>query len=126
DESEALILIVDDSDDVREWWEFVLVGLRYAVVSTTDGKTALRLTKELRPDLVLLDVALPEVGALEFLERLPRNVPAPPPVIAVSGYNALEPRAMARGARAFLKKPVTTSDLIDTIERVLADQLPLS
>jgi len=118
-----LILIVDDGEEASHWWELVLVGLRYAVVITRDGQTALRMVKNLQPDLVLVDVMSPHVDALELLERLPRSVVVPPPVVAVSDYSALEMGVIARGARAFLTKPVTTSDLIETIEDVLGDRL---
>jgi len=122
-ERRPLILIVDENDEATHWWELVLVGMRYAVVMTRDGQTALRMVKSLRPDLVLLDIMSPHIDALDLMNRLPRDVAVPPPVIAVSDYTALEMGVMARGARAFLTKPVTTSDLIETIEDVLGDRL---
>jgi CheY-like chemotaxis protein len=118
-----LILIVDEGDEARHWWELVLLGLHYTVVTTTDGHTALRLVKDMRPDLVLLDVMSPRIDALELLERLPRNVATPPPIVAVSDYSALEMGVLARGASAFLTKPVTTSDLIETIQEVLGSRI---
>lgn len=122
-ERRPLILIVDDGEEACHWWELVLVGLRYAVVITRDGQTALRMVKHLRPDLVLVDIMSPHVDALELIDRLPHNVAVPPPVVAVSDYSVLEMGVLARGATAFLTKPVTTSDLIETIEDVLGSRL---
>ena len=118
-----LILIVDDGNEARHWWELVLLGLHYTVVTTTDGQTALKLVKDMRPDLVLVDVMSPRIDAFELLERLPLNVAVPPPIVAVSDYSALEMGVLARGARAFLTKPVTTSDLIETIQEVLGNRI---
>ncbi len=72
---------------------------------------------------MLVDIMSPRVDALELIDKLPRIIAIPPPVVAVSDYSALEMGVLARGARAFLTKPVTTSDLIETIEDVLGDRI---
>jgi hypothetical protein len=78
--------------------------------------------RQLAPDVVVLDMMMPEVDGLEFLEQLPRIAPVPPPVIANSGFEAFEQRALALGARTFLRKPVPRDALTGAIERVLAGQ----
>ena len=86
EESGPLVLIVDDSAAIMDAYHFVLVQAGYRVATAPDGAVGLQLAKELRPSIVILDMGMPKVDGLEFLERLPREVSAPlPPVIVNSG-----------------------------------------
>lgn len=119
--SGELILVVDDGPEVVEAFTAVLAGAGYRVASAVDGEAGLRLARELRPRLVLLNMMMPEVDGLELLRRLPHECAPPlPAVIAASGFPALEADALARGARAFLHKPVHPDDLLGAIEAVLS------
>jgi CheY-like chemotaxis protein len=120
DHQPPLILVVDDTTDLRELYGLMLEHVGYRVVTAPNGKAGLELATELRPALVLLDMMMPEMGGLEFLDELPKVVPEPPPVIAMSGFDEFEKEALARGARAFLLKPLGANDLFGTVDAVLS------
>jgi len=121
-EGRRLILIVDDDDRLRE---FVRVNLEiegYAVreaSSATEGLTAL---EEEPPDLVLLDVMMPEVDGWEMLRRVQeRHGVGAIPVIMFSGKvddDALK-RATSRGAQGFIGKPFDPQQLIDSTKQLV-------
>lgn len=120
EESAPLVLIVDDSAAIMDVYHFVLVQAGYRVATAPDGGVGLLLAKELRPSIVILDMEMPKVDGLEFLERLPREVSAPlPPVIVNSGSDECEAPALKLGAVTFLKKPFEARILIAAIEMVL-------
>ncbi|HWE27764.1 MAG TPA: response regulator [Polyangia bacterium] len=63
-------------------------------------------------DLIILDMMMPNVDGLAFLERLPTVTSRPPPVLAYSGFDKLEQLALSRGASAFLSKPFDDDALL--------------
>ena len=101
------VLIVDDHQLFREAARRVLVASGFDVVSdAVDGAGALRLAHDLRPDVVLLDVQLPDTDGFEVARTLSRTQP-PPLVVLVSGrsrsdYGGLVERS---GACGFIEKP---------------------
>ena len=124
-ESGPLVLVVDDSPVVMDVYHFVLVEAGYRVATAPDGDVGLLLAEELRPSIVILDMTMPKVSGMEFLERLPREVSAPvPPVIVNSGRDEFKAPALELGAVTFLKKPVEARILIAAIEMVLGGAAP--
>lgn len=110
------VLIVDDSEDLVEVYRDTLTLKGFEVVSAFDGESGLRRVSEFRPDVVLLDMMMPDVDGLEFLARLPTSCPPPlPRVIANSGFDGYRAEAERRGAHAFLSKPVTLKVLLAAI-----------
>jgi len=83
-ESGPLVLVVDDSAAIMDVYHFVLVAAGYRVATAPDGGVGLLLAKELRPSIVILDLMMPKVSGLEFLERLPREVSAPAPPVTTA------------------------------------------
>ncbi|MGZ3428752.1 MAG: response regulator, partial [Polyangia bacterium] len=72
------------------------------------------------PDLVLLDMMMPDVDGLQFLQRLPIECPGPlPPVIALSSVDAYREEALRRGAVAFLQKPIEVDVLFTAVRAAL-------
>lgn len=114
-----LILVVEDSADLRELLDLTLTAAGYRVAAAPDARAGLELARELAPDLVLVDMMMPELDGLEFLARLPAALPSPPHVVAMSGFDAFEREALARGAEAFLRKPFTNDDVLAVVEAVL-------
>src|SRR6266404_1173404 len=101
------VLVVDDSEDMQETYELMLEGEGYEVVKASDGAAGLRAVAAARPDVILLDMMMPDVDGLQFLQRLPIECAAAlPPVIAVSGFELYREEALRRGAALFLGKPV--------------------
>ena len=110
---EATILVVDDEPDMRQ---FLVdsVAKEYRVVQAADGEAGLRLAKEEKPDLILLDLMLPGINGLEVCRRLKRNEqPSSPKIILLTAKSDEESKisALEYGADDFLLKPFSTLEL---------------
>ena len=109
------VLIVDDDELVRSFLARLLVAHGYEVNFASDGATALTLAQSSLPDVVLLDLHMPEPDGFEVCRRLKLGATTRLiPVIIVSGLDAREERIKGLGAGAddFLTKPVDTAELL--------------
>jgi len=114
----ALVLVVDDSTDLQETLEPVLTDEGFEVAGALDGQHGLQMTRDLHPDVILLDMMMPEMDGLEFLSRLSAE-PSPPPVVANSGFAAFRAEALRRGALAFLVKPLSLATLLRALRSAI-------
>jgi excisionase family DNA binding protein len=117
-----LVLIVDDDPRVREYVRINLEMEGYAVREAGSAEEGLAVLEEVSPDLVLLDVMMPEVDGWEMLRRVQERhgVGAIPVVMfsgKVEGQAAAE--ATARGAQGFLGKPFDPQQLIEHAKQLL-------
>jgi DNA-binding response OmpR family regulator len=115
----SVILIVDDSPIMADALRTALNGRGYRVAVADDGESALALLDPLEPELLLLDLCMPRLDGIAFLERLRARGGVRPKVIAYSGSAALESIARQGGADAFLSKPLVLEALVGTIESLL-------
>ncbi len=122
------ILVVEDSESLARRFQEALAGHARVVERTGSLDEGWRLLQERRPQLVLVDVVLPDGTAIELVERS-LTAPVVPTFVAVSG--AADPDATFRlaelGVRGFLRKPVTLEALHIAIERAISappDLLP--
>ena len=109
------VLVVEDYDDNRFLLKYMLEREGCQVLEAVDGQNALRLALEEHPDLVLMDIGLPDIDGLEVTRRL-KALPATSaiPVIAISAFCAesLKKReALESGCTACLKKPLLWAEL---------------
>src|SRR5262249_23406308 len=110
------ILVVDDSEDLREFFQVLLEGAGYEVITASSGAEALEKIRAQRPDLITLDLIMPGMDGLEFLMRMRSDLAPPlPPVILVSGFDLTEEEALRQGALMFVRKPVAPTDLLDFV-----------
>jgi CheY-like chemotaxis protein len=116
----ALVLIVDDCEDLQETLQMVLTDEGFEVAGALDGRRGLKLVRDLHPDVVLLDMMMPEMDGLEFLSRL-RSEPSRPPVVANSGFDAYRDEALRRGAVAFLRKPLSMETLVQVLRSAIEE-----
>jgi CheY-like chemotaxis protein len=115
------ILVVDDSEEVREFLQLALEEAGYEVETAADGEDAFAKVTHSRPDLILLDVVMPRMDGLELLLKLRSDLAPPvPPAILVSGFDLTEEEALRRGAVRFLHKPTAPRDVVAAIADVLA------
>ena len=116
------ILIVDDDHDIRELLAMRLHAEGYETVFAADAMSAVSVTRQQEPDLILLDIGLPGGTGLTVMERL-KNFPALAhiPVLAVSARDpkATKDAALAAGARGFVPKPIDYDDLLAQIREAL-------
>jgi two-component system response regulator GlrR len=114
------VLIVDDEKNIRTTLARGLDLEGFVVEGAEDGKTGLALVDSFQPDLVLLDLKLPDTDGLHVLEQI-RTRKEPPPVVMMSGHGTLDAavRATRLGALDFLEKPVEMERLLLTVKNAL-------
>lgn len=110
----ALVLVVDDEARNVKLLETLLHADGHATISARNGQEALALAVESKPDLILLDIMMPDMDGFETVARLkadPRTQPVP--VIMVTALDDRESklRALQAGAEEFLSKPIQSADL---------------
>jgi len=118
DPARHLILVVEDSDAIRTAFTILLEESGYDVAAAPDGAQAVRLAAERAPDLVLLDLGLPDIPGVEVARRL-KSAPATHaiPIVALTGRDDDADREALRaaGCAAYLVKPVDTQSLIRSL-----------
>jgi UDP-3-O-acyl N-acetylglucosamine deacetylase len=114
------VLVVDDEPEIRSSLRGVLSDEGMRVVEATDGREALDVCRTERPELVLLDVWMPEVDGIELLRTL-QSEPERPQVIMISGHGNIETavKATKLGAFDFIEKPFSIEVLLQTVTRAL-------
>jgi DNA-binding NarL/FixJ family response regulator len=121
------LLLVDDNAPFRLlMWEIVAAEPDLHVVGeAADGAEAIRLTQELRPDIVLLDLVMPGVNGLEVLRWIKAERPEIKVIIVtVHDEDAYRQAVEASGADAFLLKKTLRTDLLPTIQRLRGSMPP--
>ncbi len=120
--SDITILNVEDYDDSREATSELLRLEGFAVIEAATGAEALHLVKTAQPQLVILDVKLPDISGHEVCRRIKSDyATASIPVLQVSAYVTGQDRVrgLESGADAYLMKPVEVAELIATIKALL-------
>ena len=111
-ESAALVLVVEDELALRRFLKATLTGLGYRYVEATTGEEALLQASAHNPDLVLLDLGLPDLDGLVVVRRLRAWSSAPVIVISARGQEADKIAALDLGADDYLTKPIATGELL--------------
>lgn len=117
------ILVVDDEPDLVELLSFNLRIAGYQVISAGDGPTAIALARQELPDLILLDLLLPELDGISVCEILRRSPDtATIPIIMLTAWNSDLSRivGMAMGANAYLTKPFKMRAILGSVRFLLA------
>ena len=114
------VLVVDDEPDIRGIVSEILEDEGYKVDSAGDGSEAREKFNRLIPDLVLLDIWMPDTDGITLLTEWCAQSCNRPPVIMISGHGTVETAvdALRLGAYDFLEKPLSTAKLLVTVERV--------
>ena len=116
------ILIVDDERDIVKALTIRLRGAGYEVVTAFDGAQGIFMAHKEKPDLILLDIRMPAGNGFSVAEKLKQSVDTLAiPVIFLTGSpeKNSEEKAMALGARFYVKKPYDPEELLDAIKRAL-------
>ena len=120
----STILIVEDNEKNMKLVRDILRHNKYATLEATNGLDGVRIATESRPDLVLMDIQLPDIDGIEALRRirLERALDALP-VIAVSASVMPDDqqKIVASGFDAFITKPINLKQFLATVQRLLAD-----
>jgi CheY-like chemotaxis protein len=119
------VLLVDDSDELRESYELALAAEGYEVRSAPLAEKALEILRTWRPDLIVTDLFMPGMGGLDFLTRLRSDLKPPiPPVVVVSGFPDAEAEALRRGAAHFETKPLSLDELLRAVRNAIEARPP--
>jgi len=118
----ARILIVDDASFMRGSLKFIVENAGHeAVGQAKDGIEALEIYKEVRPDLVTLDILMKKMDGLTTLEALRKEDPQAKVIMVTAlGMEDKQENAKRLGARGYITKPFKRTKIVDEIERVLA------
>lgn len=119
-------MVVDDSEDNRELFATVLRDAGFVVTTAADGIEALEIAAREKPDVILMDLAMPRLDGFDTIERLRLEEHGrAAAIIVVSAFNdrLSKTRALELGADAFLPKPCTPQDLVDEVEEAFASRL---
>ncbi len=115
-----LILVVEDDPDILKLMETALGGEGYRVATAEDGAEALIVARRERPDLIVLDLMLPRMNALQFRAEQRRDAAlAAVPIVCLSGLSHAQTVALELGTDDCLPKPVDFERLLATIRRHL-------
>lgn len=120
------ILIVEDNELNLKLFRDLLEAHGYETLETKDGMEALRLAHESRPDLILMDIQLPEISGLDITRRLKAEVETRDiPVIAVTAFAMRddEQKILQAGCEAYISKPISIMPFLETIKKFLADEV---
>jgi two-component system cell cycle response regulator DivK len=117
------ILIVEDNELNMRLFNDLLQAHGYNTVQTKDGREVVQLTRRTRPDLILMDIQLPEISGLEVTKLLKaddelRHIP----VVAVTAFamKGDEQKIRSGGCDGYIAKPISVASFLQTVSKFLA------
>jgi two-component system, cell cycle response regulator DivK len=116
------VLIVEDNELNMKLFNDLLEAHGYQTLQTRDGVEALQMAREHRPDLILMDIQLPEVSGLEVTKWIKEDEELRAiPVIAVTAFamKGDEEKIREGGCEAYIAKPISVANFLQTVERFL-------
>ena len=118
------VLIVEDNELNMKLFHDLLEAHGYSTLGTRNGIEALDLARKHRPDLILMDIQLPEVSGLEITKWLKDDQDLKRiPVVAVTAFamKGDEERIREGGCEAYISKPISVSTFLDTIRQFIGE-----
>ena len=121
---QKLIMVVDDESEIRNIIKEILVEEGYKTLTADSAEEAKRLLDEHRPDLVFLDIWMPDQDGIELLKEWSSDQTKNFPVIMISGHATIETaiEATKLGATDFIEKPISIEKLFNTIHSVFLEK----
>ena len=118
----AQILVVDDEIGIRELLSEILADEGHQVMLAENAGAARRVRAAQRPDLVLLDIWMPDTDGITLLKEWAANGQLTMPVVMMSGHGTIDTAVEATriGAYAFLEKPIALQKLLSTVGTALS------
>lgn len=118
------VLVVDDELQIRRFLRVSLEAHGYAVHESATGHDAITMTAQVRPDIVILDLGLPDMDGIEVLHRLREWTTTPVIVLTVRDSDADKVSALDTGADDYLTKPFSTAELMARMRTALRHAQP--
>lgn len=117
------VLIVEDNELNMKLFHDLLEAQGYEILQTRDGMEALKMAREHKPDLILMDIQLPEVSGLEVTKWIKEDDDLKSiPIIAVTAFamKGDEEKIREGGCEAYIAKPISVSNFLATVEKFLS------
>jgi len=118
----ATILVIEDNENNMYLVTFILEKSGYAVVQARDGQAGIALARQIRPDLILLDIQLPAMDGYAVARELMKNGELrDTPIVAVTSYAMVgdRERVLAAGCVGYIEKPINPATFVAEIEQYL-------
>jgi two-component system cell cycle response regulator DivK len=119
------ILIVEDNDLNLKLFRDLLTAHGYETIETKEGLEAITLTRSERPDLILMDIQLPEISGLDVTRKLKsEDAISSIPIIAVTAFAMKddEEKILAAGCEAYISKPISIVPFLNTVRKFLGEE----
>ncbi len=117
------VLIVEDNELNMKLFHDLLEAHGYRILQTRDGMDALRLAREHRPNLILMDIQLPEVSGLEVTKWIKEDDDLKSiPIIAVTAFamKGDEEKIREGGCEAYIAKPISVAGFLETVNKYIS------
>jgi two-component system KDP operon response regulator KdpE len=117
--SNVKVLIVDDEDSIRRFLRVALASQSYTLLESTKGQEALSCVAEHKPDLIILDLGLPDIDGVEVTRLLREWTKIPIIILSVRGSESDKIAALDAGADDYLTKPFSVGELLARLRAAL-------
>jgi two-component system, cell cycle response regulator DivK len=121
----ATVLLVEDTEDNRQMMRRLLEMSGFRVVEATNGREAVKVASDVRPQIILMDLSLPFIDGLAATRQI-RRLPDlnRVPIVAVSAHDTADfhSEALDAGCDAYVTKPIDYPELEELVNRLLASQ----
>src|SRR4051794_27478501 len=117
--TQPLVLVADDEPRITKLVSMALMEEGFRIVTARDGEEALRKTEEIRPDVVLLDIVMPDLDGIEVMRQLRERRPVPVILLTAKGSTADKAKGLDLGADDYVAKPFHPDELAARVRAVL-------
>jgi two-component system cell cycle response regulator DivK len=114
------VMIVEDNELNMKLFNDLLEAFGYKTIKTRDGKSVVGLARDKKPDLIIMDIQLPDISGLDVTRALKADEELKAiPVVAVTAFamRGDEQRIRAGGCEAYLSKPISVQGFLDTVRK---------
>jgi CheY-like chemotaxis protein len=118
----VVVLVIDDNEDFLELFRRYTHGTRFHLIGTRDPHQAIDLVKQHSPNMIVLDVMMPEMDGWQLLSRLRRHPSSNLIPILICSIVQQEELARTLGAKGFVRKPVTRKNLLDALDQLVENE----
>jgi len=123
------ILIVEDNDLNLKLFRDLLEAHGYETIETKDGIEAIKFASTMNPDLILMDIQLPEISGLDITKRIKADPSIKHiPIIAVTAFAMKddEQKILSAGCEAYISKPISIVPFMKTVKKFLGEEVVAS
>ena len=127
--SSKVVLVVEDNKSSMKLFHALLDAYGYNVLQATNGMDGWQMAREHRPNVIIMDIRLPDISGLELIKRLKEDETLkliPVIVVTASAMKGDQEKFLDGGCDGYISKPISITKFLQTLERVVAEQAPSS